>query len=463
MTATAPSANVTPEKSTETGPDGPGPAASKLEREVRLLQRDHRVPSVAAAVRRPGRAPWAFELSGIEDVDASTQFRIGSITKTFTAVLIMQGRDAGLLGLDDPISRFLAVPEHGDLTVRRLLSHTSGLQREPHGNLWDELFAPDDRKLLEDMARAEAVLPNGRRWHYSNLGFSILGLIAATIFGDSWAKVVNDRLIGPLGLTRTTLAPTAPHAQGYLVEAFSDHVRSEPHLDFGAVDAAGQLWSTASDMARWAAFLADPDPAILAPSTVDEMVTPVTVTDEREWVRGWGLGLMLVPRGGRMVQVGHTGGMPGFIAGMFVDRAERVGAAVLGSSSTAGAISQLPHRLIEVSLEADPPDIEPWRPGAAEPAELVGMLGHWWSEGTEFTFSYRAGHLEARQVGQPEGRPPSVFEPIDVDVYRAESGAEAGEILRVNRDKDGAVVDFHWATYRFTRDQRTFGQHLSAE
>jgi YD repeat-containing protein len=431
-------------------------AGQACDRLVRELQRDHRVPAVSAAVYRADRAPWAVA-AGAPAVTTDTVFRIGSITKTFTAVLVLQARDAGLLGLDDPLSAHLAVPAHGDATIRRLLSHTAGLQREPYGDLWDTLDMPSADRLVADLARAEAVLPPGRRWHYSNLAYALLGHLTAARFGGTWEEVLHARLLGPLGLTRTGVLPHAPVAQGYLVDAYSDVARPEPHTDFRGVGPAAQLWSTAADLARWARFLVTPDPAVLDPATAEEMRRPVTVTDPDEWHTGWGLGLILVPRGGRVVHVGHSGAMPGFLAGAFARRDGAVGAAVLGSSGTAGETTVLPHALIEASLAHDPPDVVPWIPGDPPPAELAPVLGRWWSEGFEFVFRWRDGHLEARATEAPANRAPAVFAVESGDVLRTVSGRESGEQLRLTRDGAGRVVRMHWATYRLTRDQQTFG------
>ncbi|WP_163507616.1 serine hydrolase domain-containing protein [Fodinicola acaciae] len=439
--------------------DHPRAATSAYEREVRLLQRDHRVPAVSAALVRKDRPVWTYEAAAPgygRGVDA--QYRIGSVTKTFTAALVMQARDAGLLDLDDPVAKHLDVPQHGDHTIRRLLSHSSGLAREPYGDVWDTLDVPDTGQVLSDLARVESVLPTSRRFHYSNLGFAILGHLVARLAGGSWEELVVDRLIQPLGLTRTTVEPVEPVAQGYLVDVFSDRVRPEPHVNFGGVNPAAQLWSTAADMATWAAFLAMPDEKVLARSTVDEMVHPLMVTDETDWQRAFGLGLMVIPRGDRVVHVGHTGGMPGFIAGVYCDRTTGTGAAVLGSSGTAGQITVVPHKLLERSAELDPADIEPWVPGDAPPDELASVLGHWFTEGTEFTFSWTDGHLEARATGQPKQLPPAVFERVSRDLYRTVSGREAGEQLRLTRDDAGKVTRMNWATYRVTRDQQTFDQ-----
>lgn len=445
-----------------TSPTGRATAAG--DRLVRSLQAESRIPAVSAAVVRPGRPAWSLQVgtAGPDDpLGPRTQFRIGSITKTFTAALVLQLRDEGLLGLDDPLSAHLDVPGHGALTIRRMLSHTSGLQREPYGNVWDTLELPDAAGLVADVARAEAVLPPSRRWHYSNLAYALLGQLVAAKHGAPWGEALADRLLTPLGLADTTVAARPPAATGYLVEEYTDHARPEPPLDMDGAAPAAQLWSTADDMARWAAFLADPPPAVLARATVEEMCEPQTVTDPEHWHTGWGLGLILSPQGNpadRVVHVGHDGAMPGFVASAYFRRGTKVGAAVLASSGTAATVPACAHQLIAATLEHDPPEIETWVPDGPVPAEYASVLGRWWSEGHEFVFRWKAGRLEAGVAGAPAGRPPAVFRVESADVLRTVSGREAGERLELLRDADGAVRRMRWATYRFTRDQQTFDQ-----
>ncbi|HWB35690.1 MAG TPA: serine hydrolase domain-containing protein [Rugosimonospora sp.] len=432
-------------------------------RQAQQAQAELRIPALAVALHRADRPLWTYEIGALPE----TLFRIGSVTKTFTAVLVMQCRDEGLLGLDDPIGRHLGVPAHGDLTVRRLLSHTSGLQREPFGDVWDTLRAPGEARLLADLVRAEAVLAPGRRYHYSNLGYALLGRVVAQVRGGSWAEVLADRILRPLGLGSVTPTPEAERmATGYLVDAYSDHARPEPSTDFGAVGPAAQLWGTAADLARWAAFLNDPavlDPsgAVLAPATLDEMRWPVTPTDEQLWAVGFGLGLIAIPQGERRVHVGHDGAMPGFLAAVYGRRGAgtppALGAAVLAASGTAAAIGDLPHELMRAAVADDPPEIQPWRIGEPAPEEYRSVLGRWWGEGFEYVFSWRDGALRARGADDPAGRPPAVFGPTgEADVLRTVSGRETGELLRLTRDATGTVTRMHWATYRFTRDQQTF-------
>lgn len=340
-------------------------------------------------------------------------------------------------------------------------------------------MTPELDDLLAGLVRAERVLPPARRFHYSNLGTALLGQAVGRIRGGTWAEVLADRVLGPLGLADIGLTPGPAAATGFLVDAYSDHARPEPNTDLGALGPAAQLWGTASDLARWAAFLADPaavdpDAAVLRPSTLDEMRWPVTVTDQALWTGGFGLGLILVPSGGRptgsrsadgdrVLHVGHDGAMPGFLASAYGRRGGAgtpgaMGCAVLGSSGTGVAVLELTHELLAVSAENDPADIAPWTPGEPAPEAYRGLLGRWWGEGFEYVFCWRDGTLRARGATDPAGKPPAIFEPLPdrPDTLRTVSGREVGELLRLTRDIQGRVIMMHWATYRFTRAQETF-------
>src|SRR4029450_3105758 len=106
-------------------------------------------------------------------------------------------------------ARHLDVPAHGEVTVARLLAHNAGLQREPDGDVWDTLRAPDDADRLARRERAERVLPSGRRMHYSNLAFALLGSLVAGARKQTWAQPLTERVLAPLGLTSTTVEPTS--------------------------------------------------------------------------------------------------------------------------------------------------------------------------------------------------------------------------------------------------------------
>ena len=423
-------------------------------------QRAGRLPSVSAAVFRGDELAWS-EAVGLADVEQGveaspdTQYAVASITKTFTAVSVLQLRDAGKLDLEDPLSKHLPDATHGTLTLRRMLAHASGLQREPPGEIWETLTFPGEEELLRGLEEAEQVLPPMAAWHYSNLAYALLGIVVARITGTPFREHVQERLLGPLGLERTTWGPAERAALPYFVEPYSDSVRREPVLELGGKGGESGLYSTVGDLARWGAFLCDPDESLLEASSAAEM-HDLNVMADVNWTRGWGLGIELSRRGERVFG-GHTGGFPGFLSILAYSRRDRIGAVVLTNAGNWPNLSPTGLELAEAALEELAPEREPWRPEETPPAEIAPLLGRWWSEGDESVFSWRAGKLEARLADAPPERDPSVFEPEGDDRFRVVSGRERGESLRVVRDEHGEVVKLYWATYPFTRTPEVFG------
>jgi CubicO group peptidase (beta-lactamase class C family) len=436
------------------------PAPERYRRLVLEAQRAGRLPSISAGVFRGEELVWS-EAIGLADVEQGveaspdTQYAVASITKTFTAVSVLQLRDAGKLELDDPLSKHLPEAVHGTPTLRRMLAHASGLQREPPGEIWETLTFPGEEDLLRGLEEAEQVLPPMAAWHYSNLAYALLGIVVARISGTPLRDYVEERLLGPVGLERTTWGPGEGAALPYFVEPYSDSVRREPVLELGGKGGESGLYSTVGDLARWGAFLCDPDESVLSPSSVAEM-HDLNVMAEANWTLGWGLGIELWRRGERIFG-GHTGGFPGFLSILAYSRRDRVGAVVLTNAGNWPKLSPTGLELAEAALEELAPEREPWRPEAAPPAEIAPLLGRWWSEGDETIFSWRGGKLEARLADAPPEREPSVFEPEGDDCFRVVSGRERGESLRVVRDENGEVVKLYWATYPFTRTPEVFG------
>ena len=435
------------------------PYAKDLDGKLADAQRTWRAPSVVAAVVREGQVVWAGAVGdAVVGTPATTtaSYRIGSITKTFTAVLVHQLRDEGLLDLDDPLSRHLPESPHGTLTLRRLLAHASGLQREV-GDMWVTLAVPSREDLVAALADAEQVLPPQLAHHYSNLAYAVLGEVVARVTGSTWEEQLQTRLLTPLGMTRTTLGPTEPQAQGYLSEPYADAVRPEPATDTGAAGPAMQLWSTAEDLARWAAFLADPPEGLLAPQTLEGMRQPVIAFDPSTFALAWGGGLMLWRKGERVLH-GHGGAMPGFLAGCYAfrDATERAGAVVLTNTGRAADPEGLAADLLCAALDADPRRKPPWAPGTV-PDDVRDLLGPWWSEGSEFVFEFRDGELTCLGRGGTEARR-TRFTRTGEDAWQAHAGRERGERLLVTRGPDGTPTRLVFAGYAYTRDVRTFSE-----
>jgi CubicO group peptidase (beta-lactamase class C family) len=428
--------------------------SARLERLVRQAQREKRAPSISAAVLRDGGLIWQTAV-GVADVAADleatpdTQYRIGSITKTFTAAAIMQLRDAGKLDLEDTLERHVEGAAHTP-TIRRLLSHASGLQRETQDDSWLTLrFAPPD-ELLETLAEAELVLPSGARFHYSNLAFALLGIVVERVSGLSYQDYVCERLFEPVGLTRVSFEPEPPAAKGYLAQPYADGVWDTIGVETGAWASAGQLWATAGDICRWGAFLADPDESVLASSSAEEMRTVQAIADHERWLSGYGLGLGLYRDGDRIL-AGHGGSMPGFIATLGFSAAEKVVVTALTNESEAD-ISELGVALLGTTVEEWPAAPETWRIGEPPPDNVVPLLGIWFMEAARLVFRWQESKLEARFDGIPDWRPSSVFERETGDRWRTASGPEHGEALRIVRAEDGSVERMVWAGYPVTRE-----------
>lgn len=443
----------------------PDDSKRHLHRAALHQQREGRVPGLAAAVARDGDLLWyagigTTRVGSPETPGPDDQYLVGSNTKTFTAVMLMQLRDEGRLALDDLLADHLPDVGH-PVTVRQALAHVSGMQREPLGDVWDTLEQPDAASLVRGFAEAERVGRPHTRWHYSNLAYAVLGQVVEKLDGRPWVESLDERLLRPLEMRRTTVGfVDDDHVTGYFVPPFHDVPREEPVLDLRAMTPVGGLASTARDLARWSAFVASPPDEVLSADTLEEMCQPQVLLDTERWNGGMGLGLFVLRTPSGRTWVGHDGGMPGHLTALLTHRESGTGGIVLMSNTAGPDPAALALQLAERVVEDLPVEDEPWRPGTSVPEELAGVIGRWYSEGRGFVFSVREGRLEARQDGAPASRAPSVFVAEGPDRYRTESGRERGELLRVTRDPAGAVDRLHWATYVFTRAPLGFGEHL---
>ncbi|WP_165865643.1 serine hydrolase domain-containing protein [Vallicoccus soli] len=412
---------------------------------VAALQRSARLPQLTAALARDGEVV-AEAAAGVPEPAPDVQFRIGSITKTFTAVLVLQLRDEGRLALEDPLGRHLpGLPAAvADARAGDLLAHVSGLAREPGGDFWEAVPGPDAQGLLGLLPDPARVLPAGSRWHYSNLAYALLGRLVEELRGADLPTVLRERLLGPLGLERTSWLPEPPHAQGWRLHPFADLVEPEPHADTAAMGAAGQLWSTPRDLCRWGAFLLDPDPALLAPATAAQMRRPVVVVDDA-WTQAHGLGLQLVRRGERVL-AGHGGSMPGFLAGLVVLPGEGlVAAACANAWQVADPVGLCVDAVLDEAGRA-PRRPRAWAPSPV-PDAVRELLGEWYYRGAPVRLVCREGLLVL-----DSGRRRERFEPAGPDLFRGLDAWQGGEPLRVRRGDDGRPAVLDLATWLLVRD-----------
>jgi CubicO group peptidase (beta-lactamase class C family) len=434
-----------------------------LDHLLAAAQRDGRLPSAAAGLVRGGELVWsgaAGTVDGRADgrpADADTQYRMGSITKTFVAVCVLRLRDAGRLELTDRFGAHVPGSALEDVTIEQLLTHAAGTQAETPGPWWERTPGGDWDALVASSVGQR--FRAGRRFHYSNVGYAALGRLLEVHHRRGWFDVVRDELLTPLGMTRTTTRPSGPAAHGLAVHPFADVLLPEPEHDAGAMAPAGQLWTTVNDLARWATFLGGATEGVLAAETLAEMVEPHHVVDDpgQPWVAAHGLGFQVWNVGGSRF-AGHGGSMPGFLAGIRVRLdagvpvdGSAVGAAgdgvVLFTNTTAstGTRSTV-DELLGTLARLEPARVEPWS-ATGDPA-LLELVGTWhWGPST-VTATVVGEHLLLGEPGTGRG---ARFRATGTDEWVGLDGYHAGEPLRVVRRGDGTVSHLDLASFRFTR------------
>jgi CubicO group peptidase (beta-lactamase class C family) len=416
----------------------PATARTLLARTARV-QRDGRAPSLVAGVVRDGGLAWSAGRGDVAEPHTDVQYRLGSISKTVTAVVVMRLRDEGRLGLDDPLDAHVPGTPLGDRSVGQLLSHLAGASSESPGGWWERVPGGP----LADLALGgdDVVLGEARRFHYSNLGFGLLGELVARLRGRPWDDVAADEVLAPLGMTRTTPRPSGRAAQGYAVHPWADVVLPEPEHHAGVMAAAGQLWATLDDLARFAVFLLGDTGDVLSPDTLEEMAVPAGVDPSSPGWSGYGLGLQVLRVDGRTL-TGHGGSMPGFLAGVLVDREEGTGGVSL-ANTTSGLDVLVPGLLADLRA-AEPRVPAPWRP--SEPPVPLDHLGIWyWGPAPHVLRAVAGGLLHLGPLAGRSGRA-SRFRAQEDGTWVGLDGYHAGETLRIAPDH----LDL--GTFVFTRE-----------
>ncbi|UXY28650.1 serine hydrolase domain-containing protein [Streptomyces sp. HUAS TT20] len=430
----------------------PGTRRALLHR-IAEAQAEGRAPSLVAAVVRDGRAVWHGARTSVDGhaPDENVQYRIGSITKTFTAVLVLRLRDEGLLDLGDPLEKHLPGTGVGEATVAELLAHTGGLAAESPGPWWERTPGSLRPELADVLGEQPFLHPVGRRHHYSNPGYTLLGALVEELRGAPWEDVLRREILEPLGLSRTSVQPQAPYAGGWAVHPWADVLLPEPAEDLGRMAPAGQLWSTSGDLARFAAFLAAGDDRVLSAESVREMRMPAAPAEAADVADGaaYGLGLQIQHRHGRLL-VGHSGSLPGFLANLMISVADDVAAVVLANCTSGPVLSAVGADLVRIVAEAEPRIPEPWRPLREADPSVVELAGQWYWGTQAFALRVTADGLISLGPLSDNGRR-SRFRANGDGTWTGLEGYYAGELLRPLRRPDGAESHLDLGSFVFTR------------
>ena len=444
-----------------------------LEERVAAFVRRQRLPGAAAGVVVGDELVWSFGY-GFADVaagrphDEHTIFRIASITKTFTATAIMQLRDEGRLHLDDPAVAYLpelrdAVSPFGSIetvTIRRMLSHESGLMGDPPGaRFFHDVYEFSPAVNLSKAGELATRIPPNVQQKYSNFAYQLLGEIVARLDGRPYTEAIDARILAPLAMTSSVFPPLAPdlasrRAVGYRPRWMSDEFTPAQGLDDFAA-AEGGMQSSVADVARWlsAQFLAEGGPeghrTVLADRTLREMQRPRYLEGDA-WEEAWCIGWYAV-RTGETVWTQHSGGLPGFRTNACFRAKERVGAmAFLNGGAIAGDLAM---ELGGLALEALGKAVEPLEVPKVPPeayGDLLGLYGEP-TEGILARLEWRDGTLRLHDPADPDGDlvllPTDDVDRFTVDWYRRESG----EFVDVHRDDAGRVTGVTIGPYTLRR------------
>jgi D-alanyl-D-alanine carboxypeptidase len=280
----------------------------------------------------------------------STKFRMASHSKLFTATAIMQLREQGKVRLDDPVSKYLpwfrlqpAEDDDGEITIEQLLTHSSGLPREA-GDHWTTYDFPTEQEVRDLMANRQAAFPASTRWKYSNLAYTVAGLVVEQVSGERWADYVQRHIFAPLGMTASSVDRNVDGLAVPYARRMPDGTRQVlPFVDARGMAAATGITSTVEDMARFvsAQFRRGRmgGAQLVSTGSFREMHRPRSM--ENDWQSGNGIGFSATRIGGK-VYVGHGGGYPGNTTQTFIQLDDKVGVIVLTNTndSEPGAIAR---------------------------------------------------------------------------------------------------------------------------
>jgi D-alanyl-D-alanine carboxypeptidase len=413
-------------------------------------------PGMAVAVVHD-QAPLWLHSYGQADVAAgvpvteNTQFRVASITKLFTAVAIMQLRDAGLLNLDDPVQLHLTtfhlagVP-HPTVTIRELLLQLGGLPREPLGTSWQERVMPTREQLMADLDRQEPAIPPETQWKYSNLGYAILGQLVKAVSDERFEDYVLRHITQPLGMMHTLVNPPEDLkgiSIGYGYRLGDGTREPRAFMRMGGMYGAAGVISTAADLGRFASFfLSDAPSDVLSPESRREMLRVQAIFPD--WSGGQGLGFE-TRRVGNQSRIGHAGRGAGYAGRLDIDPVTKLAVIVLINADENG-----PTRFVDQAFAALVGPVAAATalgrpPVVADPA-WSKFVGRYTNEGRDSEIVLADGRLAWQDSGfNDPARTRIPLDPVGGNVFKFTVGALVGETLTFDLDGAGKVVSMHAA------------------
>lgn len=449
---------------------GPGPQVSQA-----LLLVDRWFDAEVAFGRLPGAVVgivvdqelvWSrgYGWADVERRAAATPdtlYGICSISKLFTAVAVMMERDAGRLRIDDAVGDHLpyfrldrGVPDSAPVTIRDLLTHSGGVPRESPHPYWTgpEFAFPTREEIVAGLTRQRMLYPAERYFQYSNLGMALLGQVVEATSGLSYETYVQERILGPLGLTSTT--PFLPEAErgrrlatGYGTLT-REGVRDEmPFYRTRGVAPAAGFASNVRDLAAFAAWqfrlLGRGGTEVLKATTLREMQRPQWVDPDWKTTRGLGF---WVGRDGTTTLVGHTGSCPGYRTALRLDPRRKVAAIVLVNAMGVSpeAMAERALQLLAPALEGGAKTKEPSARATADLERFAGLYASAWGETVIVPWQDGLAALDV-PTDDPKGDLLRLRH-VDGTTFRRirDDGDDLGEEVVFEADATGSITRFLW-------------------
>ena len=319
------------------------------------------VPSASLAVVKDGKVAYvqAYGEARLDPRTASQplmRYSIGSISKQFTAAAMIMLAEEGKLSLDDPLSKYVpGVTRGNEVTIRELLSHTSGYQ-----DFWPQDYVPPlmlqpitADGIMDRWARKPLDFDPGTKWQYSNTNYVLAGVIVEKVSGTPLLQLLSQRIFSPLGMrtvadtNENKLPPTDP--SGYFRYAIGP-LHPAPKEGKGWMFAAGELAMTAEDLAKWDISMIQE--TVLKPASYREMESEVLLKNGVG--TRYGLGVQVMSIGGHRV-LEHGGEVSGFTAENIVMPEDGIAIVVLTNQDASEAASEIGNQVRTAILQAEHP------------------------------------------------------------------------------------------------------------
>ena len=447
-------------------------ALELLDNQLSDEQQIRNIPGMSAAIVLDQEIIWSNSY-GYADLDKKVPmnsdylFRVGSITKLFTATMLMHLRDAGKLNLDDPLEkyekRFILKSRFADPkppTFRQVVSHTAGIPRESTINVWKELDFPQADAFLEKLEETEITFPAYTEFKYSNLGIALMGHTLSVAAGQPYREYVKQNILEPLGMTNSGFDLTdeikSRLACGYLPSEDGKSFEQAPLFDLEGMAPAGQLYSSIKDMARFVSLQFSDKAAggsqILGGTTLREMHAPVFLGGDEDGAIGIGIGWLLHKPIEKHNIIEHSGGVHGYTTNICLVPDMKLGIIVFTNTMSSPGeicINALDLLIPVINRLEKQAEILADRNRQAPP-EWEQYVGDYEFAGQYLVIKISEGKLYlTSKEDDPAAR--SLLIPEKEHVFRMQGGNVSGELAVFQFDEEGRIIHLMIGGYQLDR------------